>query len=445
MAKSINPMVDGFKIKDLINEDGIMFEIGEDCNINEEDEEFSYSPYVQFSNEEMLNMLNMNDFENEDEDEKETVSLCGLSFSKLKTKMTSLTTDNKVMKYVKQKGVGVIIPENAQAIVHYIGYFEYRDEPFDSTYSVGRPRSLRLGQSFIISGLEIGIRSMQKHEIAVFLIHPDYAFKAIGCPPRIPPNEEVIFVVHLVDFIDNGCAQTYKNLNAEERQLFNYVVEPVEHMFVTAKDYCTKFNYKPAIREYRKIIDCLESVKLKDDDEEKKMNELLSRAYTNLGVCYNKIDLPTKACLALRNVSKPTAKSHYHYGKALLSIGEYNKAMKEFYAASSLEMNNDVIEKAIRTTNMRQREHLEIEKRLWRNCFKSKEERMKVSEFRKAARDLCEKLINSPNTVRQNLSDGFTKEEYEIIREEAAILGLNVVTSIRYDKETIFLQKSTKS
>lgn len=153
------------------------------------------------------------------------------------------------MKYVKQRGVGEIIPNNAQAIVHYIGYFEYRDEPFDSTYSIGKPRSLRLGQSFIIPGLEIGIRSMQKHEIAIFLIHPDYAYKAVGCPPRIPPNEEVIFVVQLVDYIDDGCAQTYKNFTEEEKQSFRYVVQPVKHMFVAAKDYCTKFNYKQAIRE----------------------------------------------------------------------------------------------------------------------------------------------------------------------------------------------------
>ena len=57
----------------------------------------------------------------------------------------------------------------------------------------------------------------------------------------------------------------------------------------------------------------MESVKLNDDLEEKEMNELLSRAYTNLGVCHNKENMPTKACLALRKVAKPTAKSYYQY------------------------------------------------------------------------------------------------------------------------------------
>lgn len=82
---------------DLMTEDGVTFEMGEQFD-NEDEEDFAYSPHVQFSNEEMLNMLNMNDFDDEDneDNEKETVSLYGMTFSKLKTKMTNLTPNQKV-------------------------------------------------------------------------------------------------------------------------------------------------------------------------------------------------------------------------------------------------------------------------------------------------------------------------------------------------------------
>lgn len=95
MAKHLESVMDGLKISDLMNEDGITFDLGDGNEINnEDDEEFAYSPNVQFSNEEMLNMLNMNDFEDEDEDnENGPVSLCGISFSKLKKQMTNLTAD----------------------------------------------------------------------------------------------------------------------------------------------------------------------------------------------------------------------------------------------------------------------------------------------------------------------------------------------------------------
>lgn len=89
---------------------------------------------------------------------------------------------------------------------------------------------------------------------------------------------------------------------------------------------------------------------------------------------------------------------------------------------------------------MKQRQYLEIEKRLWKNCFKSEEDKTKISEFRQAARDLCESIQNS--ITRQPLSEGFTEEEHEIIREEAAAAGLSIVKHIRYGKEIVYIQKN---
>ena len=34
----------------------------------------------------------------------------------------------------------------------------------------------------------MGLASMQRTELARFLIRPEYAFGEMGCPPRIPPN-----------------------------------------------------------------------------------------------------------------------------------------------------------------------------------------------------------------------------------------------------------------
>ncbi|EFN78601.1 FK506-binding protein 6 [Harpegnathos saltator] len=437
MAEHSFSSLKGFKLEDLLSKDGIMFEIGEQY-CDDEDEEFAYTSFAQYSNAEMLDMLNMNDFEdNEDVDkDQETLLIHGISFAKLKSKMTSLTSDEKVMKFTKQKGIGEVVPYNAQVTVHYIGYFEDNDEPFDSSYASGKPRTLRLGQNIIIPGLEIAICSMRKHEVAVFWLHPDYAYRAIGCLPRIPPNVEVAFIVHLTDFLDNGSADTYYNLSIEEKQSFPNVIESVKHRLVTAKDHFRKQRIKNAIREYKKVVDCLEMVKLKDSAEEQEMNELLSRTYTNLGVCYNKMDMPRNACMVCNRVPFPTAKTHYNFGKALLCIAEYNEAMKELQKAYKLDPHNESIKKAIQ-----QRQYLEIEKRLWKNCFKSEEQnKTKSDEFRKAARDLCESVQN--NITRQPLPEGFTEEEHEIIREEAAASGLSIVRHIRYGKEVMYLQKN---
>jgi len=69
---------------------------------------------------------------------------------------------------------------------------------------------------------------------------------------------------------------------------------------------------------------------------------------------------------------------------------------------------------------------------------------VKVSEFRKAVRDLCQTIIQNNDVIRQPLPEGFTEEEHEIIREEAAILGLDVLTSSKYGKDTVYLQMSKR-
>lgn len=85
----------------MFDKNGITFEIGEQCYGENDDEEFSYNPSVQYSNDEILDMLNMNEFEdeeeaNEDANERGGASIYGISFAKLKAKMTNLTPDGKV-------------------------------------------------------------------------------------------------------------------------------------------------------------------------------------------------------------------------------------------------------------------------------------------------------------------------------------------------------------
>jgi len=110
-------------------------------------------------------------------------------------------------------------------IIHYIGYFE------DRVSSDSKPRTLHLDQGCIIP--EIGICIMQKHEIAIFLIHLLAPDKAFGCSPCIPSNEEVVFVVHLIDYFDDSSADTYQNHKIEEKQLFKPVYSrAILHMFV---------------------------------------------------------------------------------------------------------------------------------------------------------------------------------------------------------------------
>lgn len=64
---------------------------------------------------------------------------------------------------------------------------------------------------------------------------------------------------------------------------------------------------------YGKAIHQLENVRLQNAEEETEMNKLLSQAYINLAVCYNKLGKPKMACTACNKVPNRTAKSYYQY------------------------------------------------------------------------------------------------------------------------------------
>lgn len=73
-------------------------------------------------------------------------------------------------------------------LVHYNGYLEYSDEPYDSSRLRNQPQRFHLGQGEVIAGWDLGVATMKKSEIARFLIKSEYAFGSMGCPPRIPPE-----------------------------------------------------------------------------------------------------------------------------------------------------------------------------------------------------------------------------------------------------------------
>lgn len=79
--------------------DGMVFEVSNNCE-NFDDEDFGYSTDIPLTNDEVLDLLNMDDFQDEDTCDDDNINnritVCGISFKKLKTKMTNLFGDGKV-------------------------------------------------------------------------------------------------------------------------------------------------------------------------------------------------------------------------------------------------------------------------------------------------------------------------------------------------------------
>lgn len=151
---------------------------------------------------------------------------------------------------IKKEGAGNVVPQEAQVTVKYVGYFEAQDEPFDSTYlHQDKQAVFRLGKGEMIPGLEIAISTMKKFEKAVFLIQPSMAYGELGCPPRIPPNAEVLFKVELISYLDKEDADDYEEFSNEEKKKFSVAEKLAKKFLSIGMTNFKKHKFKQAIRE----------------------------------------------------------------------------------------------------------------------------------------------------------------------------------------------------
>lgn len=437
-----------FSIAELLRKPNMVLETTDDFEEGEEDTEaFGFSRNRNFSSEEMLKYLNIDDSDDEDNDnhdeEADAVKIApwGTSFEKLKLTMTDISGDGKVFKFVKRAGVGEVVPKDAMVSIHYMGYFEYQDAPFDSSRLRGPSQRFRLNQGSLILGLEMGIQTMKKHEISHFIIHPDYAYGEMGCPPRLPPNEEVMFSVCLLDYIDNAAAETYDKLDQEERKSLVKSLPKATAFHVTANDDFKRNRLHQAIRGYRKVVKILNEIRLESEEEQETQQKALTKALVNLAICYNKLKDPRKACLACKSIPLPNAKAHFTHGKALMSMGEYDPAMQKFNAARKLEPNNYEIVKEVKELNERMMKYKNEERQLWSRCLKTEQKDKELDEYSKAARQICENLINNPDTMRLSLAPGLRDHELDCFKEQAAILGLTFTKHERFGKLEFYISK----
>ncbi|KAK2509860.1 hypothetical protein MC885_007242 [Smutsia gigantea] len=75
-------------------------------------------------------------------------------------------------------------------------------------------------QDITLWGMELGLLSMQRGELARFLFKPTYAYGTLGCPPLIPANTTVLFEIELLDFLDSAESDKFYALSAEQQDEF---------------------------------------------------------------------------------------------------------------------------------------------------------------------------------------------------------------------------------
>ncbi|XP_074095214.1 inactive peptidyl-prolyl cis-trans isomerase FKBP6-like isoform X2 [Cotesia typhae] len=432
MANGVDPVF-GVNLRDLMSDNGVVFNYGNEIDENDDDR-FKFDPHANFTDDELLKFINLeisDDEQDEDDDDDDDAGddrdnddskkckatlLPGLNFDKIKEKISNLCDDGKIKKLILQRGVGNIIPENSLVTVKYSGYLEGQDSPFDSTY----------------------------HRNSVSYFRLSDAYGEIGCWPTIPGNSEVMFIVQLIDYNDNSEIDDFNLLDPGNRKVFLKIEKSIKQLLITGANNYQRGQVKFAINDYKRAIDRLENSHLDNDEEEKRYNCLLSRAYQNLAVCYNKENKLRKACIACNNVTNKTAKTYFHFGRALIKMGEFQEAIAKLNLGLKIDPHNKEMTKELDLADKLQRWNLIIQQNIQSSCSNMAKlsSDAKNKEYRKIASELCDNFINNNNIMRGPFPNEIDPMLRDIIRKIALLKGIKV-TSIEKDGEiNFYLEKS---
>ncbi|XP_038059182.1 inactive peptidyl-prolyl cis-trans isomerase FKBP6-like isoform X3 [Patiria miniata] len=377
-------------------------------------------------------------------------------FDSIAKKMFSVIGDGSVMKRVKRVGSGEVIPKAYTATIHYEGYVEYCDVPFDSTRLRGKTQKIRLGEGQVILGLEVAVGTMRKGEKSDFLIQHQYAYGPMGVPPRIPGNATVLFVVELLNYSDTPLVPDMDTWSAERRKdaTFEEILDIANAYRKAGND---AFNgdenghkrISKAASQYIKAIRLLENARLANQSEEDEMKRVLLKLYLNLALCDIKQGQCPRAlsnCIKALEIDPQNIKAMYRRGQALWHSNEFDKGRHWILKAQKLNPKDAHIQAELRKLDRKKAEMDQLHKATYQRMFASANSTSKSSDVAKEAKTkdkqkkctpeaqdllqtkLKEFIKDDVLTEMPFALDTLTSAETEYLQQAALEMGLEVRT-----------------
>ncbi|TSL34525.1 Inactive peptidyl-prolyl cis-trans isomerase FKBP6 [Bagarius yarrelli] len=295
-------------------------------------------------------------------------------FQRLALQMQDILGDGGILKDVLREGEGPLVPRDASISIHFSGFLEYSDQPFESTRSYKFPKMMKLGKDMTVWGLDLGLRTMRRGEFARFLIQPSYAYGEMGCPPLIPPLASVLYEVQVFDYLDSAQVDEFFALSPEEQNLAP--LSTLLNVVNTERSFGNRcFNqsrYDDAKYRYKQAMTLLRNRKPEDEEERRHVEEASLPFLLNLSLAYFRLERPHKALKfgqrALQ-ISPGNTKALFRCGQACLEMNEYEKAQEYLIMAQAKKPFDTDINNSLKKLANCYKEHLDQEKLMCSKMF----------------------------------------------------------------------------
>uniref|UniRef100_A0A1I8NY75 peptidylprolyl isomerase n=1 Tax=Stomoxys calcitrans TaxID=35570 RepID=A0A1I8NY75_STOCA len=405
-----------------------------------------------------LNLGSDDEFEDDSKapiDQTLLVSPWTKSFHELKQHMLQLNP--YIWKKITKTGneeESVVPAVNARACIRYNAYWEGEGAPFDSSFLRGSSHSFYTGRNEVLEGLEHAVCTMRKGENAQFVISYHLLFREMGCPPRVKPKADGLFIIELVGFNLIGDIDADQQIPEEDKNKYAIVIDKVKEIHLKGLDFFAQGMHRNACRAFEKALDLLKFCRLSSEDEEREQTTFLLKLYTNLAVCYIKINAPAKTCIMCKEIrhltnNKPSCKALFQEGRALLMLGEYEKARGILIRAQHMEPNNGDISRELKILEDRYKRYKDNEQKMWSKAMgllkttvaePTKENDDYLGDLEQEMLKLMQNFKDSEDQKDLKLPAGLTSKEIETLDALANRLDLKLTLNT-LDNNTYTLKK----
>ncbi|XP_034756521.1 inactive peptidyl-prolyl cis-trans isomerase FKBP6 isoform X1 [Etheostoma cragini] len=304
-------------------------------------------------------------------------------FDQLRQQMNDVLGDEGILKEVVQPGEGPPVPQNASVLIHYSGFLEYSDLPFETTTHRKYPQMMKLGRVFemiiqtdvTLAGLELGLLTMKKGEFSRFLLQPQYAYGDMGCPPLIPAAAVVLYEVQILDFLDSGQVDDFIAMSPEDQNTvpLSTLFEVVNTLRSFGNRCFKQSRYDNAKDRYKQATKLLGNRETQSGAEVEGIKTALLPLYLNLSLTELRLDCPHKA-LKYGNkaleIDSANTKALFRCGQAYLELHEYESAQGCLITAQAKKPFDCDINNLLRKVAICYKDSLDKQKDLYSKMFR---------------------------------------------------------------------------
>lgn len=378
------------------------------------------------------------------------------SFDELRESMIKLPEIDIYKKVVKE-GLGKeLTTQNARIAIHYNAYLENEAIAFDSSYLRGHPVVFEIGKEEIMPGIELAVKSMREGEESQFVISYKLLLGEMGCPPRVKPKADGLFIIQLHTINETGDEQGIEEISKADRNKFSVIMPKVEDVYKKGKDCFQRHNYSNASRLFHKAVSNLEGCRLNNEEEQKLQQDFIVKMYTNLAVCYLKMNLPRKTCLMcneIRRISNiwTNCKALFQEGRALHQLGEFRKAQDRLTRAQRLQPTNAEITKELTALSLNFQKHTDNEKSMCMKAFGFIEpvkhpnaklshlisDTSKNNSFQKTINECISDFMRDGTQSQMHLPVGLASDEINYITDQIKGMSIKIISNDTEEKSYI--------